>query len=206
MNARTPYTPLTEEEQLFAAGNHYIIGQYLNKRKLPVNEWYDVVVFRYLLSVKRWFAQPGLHRYRFRTVACAAMRSAVTAELKKQTRRIQTESLDAVLPGTEGCTLHELVTADNLNYIYTYTGGEQMQVKYNVKLPEPRQRTGQKSDEVIALEGSLAGKMGNMCFEYETLEEAKKKMAHIRSYQKKNRHENIYDYYRVEKCIYIVRK
>ena len=81
-----------------------------------------------------------------------------------------------------------------------------MKVKYNVKLPEPRQRSGQKSDEVIALEGFLAGKMGNMCFEYETLEEAKKKMAHVRAYQKKNRHEGIYDYYRVEKSIYIVRK
>lgn len=204
MNARAQYTPLTEEEQRFAAENHHIIGQYLNKRRLPAEEWYDVVVFRYLLSVKKWFAQPELRKYKFRTVAQLAMRSAIGNELEKQSRRLQTESLDAELPGSEGFTLHETVTADNLNYIYT--GGEQMKVKYNVKLPEPRQRSGQKSDEVIALEGFLAGKMGNMCFEYETLEEAKKKMAHVRAYQKKNRHEGIYDYYRVEKSIYIVRK
>lgn len=204
MNARAQYTPLTEEEQRFAAENHHIIGQYLGSRKLPADEWYDVVVFRYLLSVKKWFAQPELHKYKFRTVACMAMRSAIGAELEKQSRRIHADSLDAVLPGTEDFTLHETVTAENLNYLYI--GGEKMQVKYNVRLPEPRQRAWQKSDEVIALEGFLVGKMGNMCFEYETLEEAKKKMAHIRAYQKKKQHEGIYDYYRVEKCIYIVRK
>ena len=58
----------------------------------------------------------------------------------------------------------------------------------------------------IAIEGTMA----ELVSEYGTirhyLKEAKKKMAHVRAYQKKNGHEEIYDYYRVEKSIYIVRK
>lgn len=54
-------TPLTDEEQKFATDNHYLVFKYLRLRKLPPDEWYDVVIFRYLRSVKRWFAYPELH-------------------------------------------------------------------------------------------------------------------------------------------------
>ena len=43
--------PLTEEEQKFAEENHYLIAKYLRKRRLPIDEWYDVVIFRYCRSV-----------------------------------------------------------------------------------------------------------------------------------------------------------
>lgn len=46
-------TPLTDEEQKFATDNHYLVFKYLRLRKLPPDEWYDVVIFRYLRSVKR---------------------------------------------------------------------------------------------------------------------------------------------------------
>ena len=36
--------PLTEEEQKFAEENHYLIAKYLRKRRLPIDEWYDVVL------------------------------------------------------------------------------------------------------------------------------------------------------------------
>ena len=37
--------PLTEEEQIFAEENHFLIAKYLRKRRLPIDEWYDVVIF-----------------------------------------------------------------------------------------------------------------------------------------------------------------
>ena len=55
--------PLTEEEQKFAEENHFLIAKYLRKRRLPIDEWYDVVIFRYCRSVKRWFALPELHKH-----------------------------------------------------------------------------------------------------------------------------------------------
>jgi len=44
------------------------------------------------------------------------MRSAVDNERRKQSRRIQTISLDEVIPGTEGLTWADMVTEDNLDY------------------------------------------------------------------------------------------
>lgn len=40
--------PLTVEEQQFATDNHYLVYKYLRLRKLPPDDWYDVVIFRYL--------------------------------------------------------------------------------------------------------------------------------------------------------------
>lgn len=198
--------PLTEEEQSFAAENHHLIKKYLNIQKLPFDEWYDVVIFRYLLSVKRWFAIPELHKHNFEIIAFYAMRSAIGGERKKQERRIQTISLDEVIPGTDGVTYADSVTYENLNYI-DYKGGEDMEIKYDVKLPDRKRFLGgSKSDEILAIETFLkmTGKK-NMCFEYGSSEEAKKRLTCVQSYRRRENHKEIYDVYRDEKCVYIVR-
>lgn len=110
--------PLTDEEQKFATDNHYLVFKYLRLRKLPPDEWYDVVIFRYLRSVKRWFAYPELHEHNFEIIAFYAMRSAIGHELDKQKRRVQTVSLNEVIPGTNGVTYMEMVTDNNLGYIF----------------------------------------------------------------------------------------
>lgn len=198
-------SPLSEEEQKFAAENHNLINKYLNLRGLSTDEWYDVVIFRYLRSVKRWFSLPDLHAYSFKTIVFAAMRSAISNEMRKQKKRIKTISLDEVIPGTNGLTYADTVTENNLNFIY-YKDGEDMNIKYNVTLPERKRFRPIKSDEVNAIETFLTSKMKNMCFEYEDVIEAKKKMATIRSYRRRSNHTEIFDTYRVDKCIYIVRK
>lgn len=198
-------TPLTLEEQDFAAENHYLVRKYLNIRKLPYDDWYDVVIFRYLRSVKRWFALPDLHKHSFEIVAFYAMKSAIGHEQEKQKRRIQTISLDEVIPGTDGMTYADTVTYENLNYI-PWKGDEDMNIKYNVKLPERKVfRGGVKSDEIIAIESFLTGSMKNMCFEYETPEEAKKKLSAVQSYRRRENHKELYEVWRSEKCIYVVR-
>lgn len=200
MNARAQYTPLTEEERQFAAENHGIVTSYLRWRKLDENEWYDVVIFRYLLSVKKWFAQPDLHQYTFGTVARQAMRSAIGGELDKQNRRIKTVSLDAEIPGTEGLTLADTVTQDNLNFIYI--GEDEMKLKFNVKIPQ-RKRLGIKSDEVKALDTFLSGEMENMCFEYDTLEEAQKKAVTLQTYRRKQSLKDACEIFRIGKNVYV---
>ncbi len=108
--------PLTEEEQSFAVENHHLIRKYLNIRKLPFDEWYDVVIFRYLLSVKRWFAIPELHKHNFEIIAFYAMRSAIGHELEKQKRQIKTISLDEVVPGTEYLTFMDIMADPNSDF------------------------------------------------------------------------------------------
>ncbi|MBD5087391.1 MAG: hypothetical protein HDT30_01065 [Clostridiales bacterium] len=81
-----------------------------------------------------------------------------------------------------------------------------MNIKYNVQLPERKSNyVGRKSDETIAIEGFLLGKMKNMCFEYDTDEEAKKKLSVVQANRRKNKHQKVYDVYRVKNCIYVVR-
>lgn len=93
--------PLTPKEAQFATDNINIVWWYLDKQGLNRAEWFDVVIFRYLLSVKRWFAVPDLQKTRFVNVACKAMQSAIGNERRKQATGTQTVSLYDVIPGTE---------------------------------------------------------------------------------------------------------
>lgn len=86
-------SPLTKEEQTFAADNYYLVRKYLKIRKLPYDEWHDVVIFRFLRSVKRWFAIPELHRHSFEIVAFYAMRSAIGHEQERQAQEIPVISI-----------------------------------------------------------------------------------------------------------------
>lgn len=113
---RAALKPLTPEERAVAETNFWIVGSFLRAQKLPEDEWFDVVIFRYLLTVENWFRKPQLYRYEFTTVAWNAMRSAVGNERKKQRRRIKTVSLDDPVPGTDGLTWSDIITEDNLDY------------------------------------------------------------------------------------------
>ena len=102
---------LTQEEADFSAEHLSIVWWFLNEYKLPAAEWFDVVIFRYLLTVKRWFTLPELHKYSFTTLATAAMRSAVNTERRRQARHPQMLSLDAPYKGTYGEPLVECLAA-----------------------------------------------------------------------------------------------
>ena len=95
-------SPLSPAEQAVAEQNFSLVFRFLRKQQLPVDDWFDVVIFRYLLTVKNWFSRPDLYKYEFSTIAWRAMASAVHNERQKQSRRIQTISLDDPIPGTDG--------------------------------------------------------------------------------------------------------
>ena len=93
MCRRQTLTTLSPAERSVAEQHYRLVEWYVRHRGLPVDEYLDVAVFGYLLAVKRWFARPDLYRYEFTTIACAAMRSAIGNEQRKQSRRIKTVSL-----------------------------------------------------------------------------------------------------------------
>ena len=163
-------TELSMEERSFITENHHMVKEYLQMRRLPEDEWYDVVIFRFIRAVQLWFSRPDLHRWAFRTIAYQNMRSAIGHEMEKQRRRIHAASLDAEIPGTDGLTIADTVTDENRNFInYVFQKGRSddgMQLHYNVKLP-PKKETkhGQKSDERIAIEAFMQSTHKNMCFE-----------------------------------------
>lgn len=118
---RTALKPLTPEERAVAEQNYWIVGSFLKAQRLPQDEWFDVVIFRYLLTVEKWFRQPELYRYEFTTIAWNAMRSAAGNERRKQGKQIKTVSLDDPIPGTDGLTYGDIITEDNLNYTPYFT-------------------------------------------------------------------------------------
>lgn len=202
MRGRTQYTPLTVEEQRFAEENHHIIFLYLRDRKLDPDEWYDIVVFRYLLAVKNWFRRPDLHRWKFATIARQGMRSAIGNYLDKERRRIRTVSLEETVPGYENVSYMDIITADNLDYI-NY-GEEEMNISYNVKIPKKYENN--KSDEAKALDSFLEMKdMKNMCFECADADEGKRVASRLRSYQKFKGRKEIYEVFRIKQNVYVVK-
>lgn len=175
--------PLTPEEAKFAENNLNLVYWFLNQQKLDEDAWFGVVVLRYLLSVKKYVSNPDLQQYSFATIACNAMRSAVRSEREKQDKQIKTVSLYDLVPGMNDFTYEDTVTARNLNFVPYMERGENMKVAYNVELPDMEKTSRHLCEERIALERFLAGDKTNMCFEYETKEEAKRRSKAVRNYR-----------------------
>lgn len=65
--------PLTPEQRLFAEEHHDLVYKFLRKKQLPIDEFYDVVIFGYLRAVYRFLTLPELQKYSFKTVAWKGM-------------------------------------------------------------------------------------------------------------------------------------
>ena len=114
---RQALRPLAPHERALAEQNHDLVYQFLHANRLPESEYYDVVIFRYLLTVENWFRRPDLYHYQFSTIAWHAMSSALHSDTKKKRRKIKTVSLDDRIPGCEDLTWGDVVTEKNLEYV-----------------------------------------------------------------------------------------
>ena len=108
--------PLTPWERDMAEEHHSLVLRFLQVHGLPMEDYYDVVIFRYLLAVEKWFRRPDLYRYGFTSIAWAAMSSALSREREKQRRRLRTVSLEEPIPGCDGLTWGDTITQRNLTY------------------------------------------------------------------------------------------
>lgn len=109
---------LTERQQKFAEEHHNVLEDFLKYRGLSFDEYYDVVVFRFLRAVKQYDENAKLRRYSFKTIAGNHMRSALGnyfAQQKRQSRNIQFLSLDFPLSYTGGLTLGDTIADESVN-------------------------------------------------------------------------------------------
>lgn len=88
---------LTKEQQDFATKNHNLVYAFLHHKHLNVDDFYDVVIFRYMRAVQRYLEEPYLQKYHFSTIAYSNMNSAVHhhwAAMKRKKRTAKIISFD----------------------------------------------------------------------------------------------------------------
>lgn len=195
---RVMLTPLTPEEQQFAADNHDCLKWAIRKQYLG-RELTDIAAIGYIHAVKKWFARPDLHKWSFRTIVNQTIRSYVCSERRKQTRTIQTVSLDAEIPGTDGLTYGDIITTDNIRY--QRREEKQVEIKFDERIPEAaKQRISSVTVEVL-LE-FLASNHKTMALTFLDKKEAASKAGIMRSWKKKNARTD-FNVYRLGETIYI---
>ena len=90
--------PLTPWERDMAEEHHSLVLRFLQVHGLPMEDYYDVVIFRYLLAVENWSRRTSTIPGGFPTIAWAAMSIALTKEQERQRRIPQAVSLEEILP------------------------------------------------------------------------------------------------------------
>lgn len=106
---------LTPEQQDFAAEHHdRIVFGFLRRKKLNHDdEYYTVVIYQYLYSVKIYLERPELRKWTFQAIAWRNMSGAVYRYWQKE-NRLPTCSLDAVQPHTERPRLETMAAPDDV--------------------------------------------------------------------------------------------
>ena len=77
--------PMTQEERDFAEQHHDLVIDFLRYRRLPMDEFYDVVIFGYLSAVQQYIRNPPVG-VNFKAMAFRAMKDAVLRESEYRTR------------------------------------------------------------------------------------------------------------------------
>lgn len=81
-----------------------------------------------------------------------------------------------------------------------------MKITYDVEhLPERRAKGGRKSEETLAVIAFLAGQKKNMRIEYDNAQDCKRRYDSLRNYRNTNKLQNVFDIWREDKFIYIVK-
>lgn len=107
--------PLTSEQCLFATEHHNLVYSFLYANDLPIDEFYDVVIFGYLRAVSRYFNEPELQQYSFTTIAWRRMLACISDHRRKQRRPKHNADVISlhVGPSEDSLPLEETIAAPN---------------------------------------------------------------------------------------------
>lgn len=91
--------PMTQEERDFAEQHHDLVVDFLRCKRLPMDEYYDVVIFGYLSAVQQYFRNPPVG-VEFKAMAFRAMKDSILREgeyharLKRSGAAVSLNALD----------------------------------------------------------------------------------------------------------------
>ena len=68
--------PMTQEEREFAEQKHDLVIDFLRYRRLPMDDFYDIVIFGYLSAVQQYFRKPPAG-VEFKAMSFRAMKDSV---------------------------------------------------------------------------------------------------------------------------------
>ncbi len=116
-------TPLTPEEQEMAVKHLYLVDEFLRRKHLDTDEYYDVVIFGYLAAIQMNCRDKDYpeEKKNFHGLAEICMRNAVYSEWrylgreKNKANRMST-SFDALMDlGEEEFSLYEIIEDTTIN-------------------------------------------------------------------------------------------
>ena len=103
---------LTEEQRGFAADNHEVLMKFLEDKKLPFDEFYDVVVFGYLYAVKLYDESDEQNKSEFEFVAREHMQNELNSyyvKQREQNQNVRVLSLDYTVSFKDGLTAGDVI-------------------------------------------------------------------------------------------------
>ena len=101
---------MTPLQRQFAEEHQNIVFRFLQQKRLPVDDYYDIVIFGYLHAVQEYNENPALSRFQFNTIAWTKMSDCLSkhyAYENKPKRKAPTVSIYAVT--NNGLALDEVL-------------------------------------------------------------------------------------------------
>ena len=77
--------PMTQEEREFAEQRHDLVIDYLRRKRLPMDDFYDIVIFGYLSAVQQYFRNPPAG-VAFEAMAFRAMKDSILRDSEYYSR------------------------------------------------------------------------------------------------------------------------
>ncbi len=77
--------PMTQEEREFAEEKHDLVIDFLHRKYLPMDDFYDIVIFGYLSAVQQYFRDPPAG-VAFEAMAVRAMKDSILRDGEYHTR------------------------------------------------------------------------------------------------------------------------
>lgn len=139
--------PLTPEEQIFAAENHNLVYKFLDEKRLPFDDYYDVIVFGYIKSVHRFFTTPGLTIYAFTNIAWKGMQNALYNYNRSKACQKRTSEI---------FSLHSTTQAGSLPLEDTLPATDHLmqQLEYSLLLHDLAKRISKQQMEIVRMRSS----------------------------------------------------
>lgn len=141
MKSKQRIRPLTPTEKRFATENYHLINKFLKRSKLDAEEFFDIVVFEYLLSVENYLNNADLQsRCNFEAVSYMYMKRAIYRHFRerKALKRsseagadVSFEEIDDYV-GKSICSMENLLEyKENIQQIQEILTEEQQRIFYD---------------------------------------------------------------------------